>query len=155
MALEIERKFRVGGVGWETGVTSRRRLVQFYLTRDARSSVRVRIEEDARAWLTIKTASSAIARDEFEYPIPLGDATEMMALAEGAVIDKVRHIVPHGGLDWEIDVFTGDNAGLVIAEVELVSPEQHFERPRWLGPEVTHERRYYNASLVHLPFKAW
>ncbi len=155
MALEIERKFLVGGTGWEAAVSSRRRLVQFYLTRDAKSSVRVRIEDEARAWLTIKTATSGVSRSEFEYPIPLGDAAEMMALAEGAVIDKVRHIVAHGGFDWEVDVFAGDNAGLVIAEVELPSVEQSFELPGWIGPEVTHDRRYYNASLVQRPFKGW
>lgn len=155
MALEIERKFLVAGTEWQTAVMRRRRLVQFYLNRDARSSVRVRIEDEAQAWLTIKGASSGISRSEFEYAIPLADAQKMMTLAEGAVIDKVRHIVTHGGLDWEIDVFAGDNAGLVIAEVELASADQQIEMPSWVGLEVSHDRAYYNASLVLRPFKSW
>ena len=155
MVLEIERKFQVAGTGWQAAVKARRRLTQFYLTRNGKSSVRVRIEDDRLAWVTIKSASSGIARSEFEYAIPVGDATAMMALAEGAVIDKVRHIVEHGGLDWEVDVFTGDNAGLVIAEVELRSVDQQIEVPGWVGTEVSGDRAYYNASLVWRPFKAW
>lgn len=155
MALEIERKFLVAGDGWETAIQTSRRLVQFYLTRDGRSSVRIRIEDDQRAWLTIKSASSGLSRHEFEYVIPVEDANGMRPLAEGAVIDKVRHVVSHGGHDWEIDVFAGDNAGLVVAEVELASAGQYVAMPAWIGPEVTHDRRYYNASLVLRPFKSW
>ncbi len=155
MGVEIERKFLVIGTDWQAAVKARRRLVQFYLNRDARSSVRVRIEDGVRAWLTIKRASSGIGRDEFEYPIPLGDATAMLSFAEGAVIDKLRHVVAHGGLDWEIDVFAGDNAGLVIAEVELASADQAIELPGWVGSEVSRDRAYFNASLVLRPFKAW
>lgn len=155
MALEIERKFRVEGSGWTASIASSRRLVQFYLTRDARSSVRVRIEDGCRAWLTIKSATSGVSRHEFEYAIPVDDAADMQHLAEGAVIDKVRHIVSHGGHIWEIDVFSGDNEGLVIAEVELGAADQHVEMPDWIGPEVTEDRRYYNASLVQRPFRSW
>ena len=155
MAIEIERKFLVIGDGWRATAISSRRLRQFYLSRDGRSSVRVRIEADRRAWLTIKTAASGTSRSEFEYALPMQDAKDMVPFAEGAIIDKVRHIVPYAGFDWEVDVFAGDNAGLVVAEVELDSAEQAPDLPDWIGNEVTDDRRYYNASLVHRPFKDW
>lgn len=155
MAIEIERKFRVASDGWRDCVMSSRRLRQFYLSRDGLSSVRIRIEADARAWLTIKSAASGAARSEFEYPIPFVDARDMIPLAEGAVIDKVRHIVPFAGLDWEVDVFAGDNQGLVVAEVELSAADEAISQPPWLGAEVTDDRRYYNASLAVRPFTSW
>lgn len=155
MAIEIERKFLLAGEGWRPGVRSSRRLRQFYLSREGPSSVRVRIEDEARAWLTIKTARSGRERDEYEYMIPLEDALGMMSLAEGSVIDKVRHIVPHAGHEWEIDVFVGENEGLVIAEVELAEADTRLELPPWVGAEVTEDRRYYNASLANRPFRRW
>lgn len=155
MAVEIERKFLVAGDGWKAAAASSRRLVQFYLSKDGPSSVRVRLDGGDRALLTIKTAASGTSRAEFEYPIPLEDAKDMMVLAEGAIIDKVRHVVPYLGFDWEVDVFSGDNEGLVVAEVELDGEEQVPELPPWLGREVTDDRRYYNAYLAQRPFKAW
>ncbi|MDX2156129.1 MAG: CYTH domain-containing protein [Hyphomicrobiaceae bacterium] len=155
MAREIERKFLVTSDSWRHAATSSRRLQQYYLTRDRRSSVRVRIDGETRAWLTIKSAESGLARDEFEYAIPVDDARAMVPLAEGAVIDKVRHIVPHAGYAWEIDVFAGDNAGLIIAEVELPAAGASPELPAWVGQEITADRRYYNASLAQQPYNTW
>lgn len=116
--------------------------------------MRVRIEGDALAWITVKSASSGRERHEFEYSIPVDDARQMLAMAEGAVIHKVRYIVPYGGHEWEVDVFAGENEGLVIAEVELERPDQPLELPPWLGHEVTDDRRYYNANLAQSPLGA-
>ncbi len=155
MALEIERKFRVSGDGWKPLVSRTRRLRQAYLTKTGRLSIRVRIDGDAAGTLTIKAARSGMERHEYEYAIPLTDAEELMLQRDGSVISKVRHIVPIGGLEWEIDVFDGENAGLVIAEIELDRPDRTFERPDWLGEEVTGDRRYYNADLAKRPYTSW
>lgn len=155
MPLEIERKFRVTGEGWRPHVTLIRRFRQAYLTKNGRLSVRVRIDGAEAATLTIKTVEPGIQRNEFEYAIPVADAEELLHRREGAVIVKVRHIVPFAGLTWEVDVFEGENAGLVVAEVELQDANQVFARPAWIGAEVTHDRRYYNADLARHPFTAW
>jgi adenylate cyclase len=155
MALEIERKFRVAGESWKLRVARTRRLRQAYLTKNGRLSVRVRIDGNESATLTIKAARSGMERHEYEYAIPLADAEELMLHREGSIISKVRHIVPIDGLSWEIDIFDGENAGLVIAEIELDRPDRHFERPDWLGEEVTGDRRYYNADLAKTPSKTW
>lgn len=155
MPLEIERKFRVTGEDWRPHVTSVRRIRQAYLTKNGRLSVRVRIDGTEAATLTIKTVEPGIQRNEFEYAIPVADAEELLHRREGAVIVKVRHIVPFAGLTWEVDVFEGENAGLVVAEVELESADQAFARPEWVGAEVTHDRRYYNADLARRPFAEW
>ncbi len=155
MPIEIERKFLVQTEDWRTAANARRKFKQFYLAIDQRSNVRIRIEDGVGAWLTVKSAQSGATRSEFEYPIPIEDAEQMTAMAVGAVIAKVRHIVPFAGLDWEVDEFAGDNEGLVIAEVELASQDQSLELPRWVGQEVTNDKRYYNASLAETPFKKW
>lgn len=155
MALEIERKFCVTGDSWKLCVTRTRGLRQAYLTKNGRLSVRVRVDGNETGTLTIKAARSGIQRHEYEYAIPLADAEELMLHREGSIISKVRHIVPIDGLNWEIDVFDGENAGLVIAEIELDRPDRHFERPEWLGDEVTDDRRYYNADLAKTPYKNW
>jgi adenylate cyclase len=155
MAVEIERKFLVAGDGWRAGSVASRQLSQFYLSRDGRSSVRVRIEGEVGAWLTIKSAGGGMARAEFEYRIPVADAQAMRPLAQGAIVEKVRHIVPFAGHKWEVDVFAGDNEGLVVAEVELASADQAPALPEWLGAEVTADHRYYNASLAQRPFRSW
>jgi adenylate cyclase len=118
-------------------------------------SIRVRVDGPAAATLTIKTASAGRERAEYEYAIPLADAESLMRHREGSVIAKTRHIVPAGELAWEVDVFEGDNAGLVVAEIELDRADRPFERPAWVGAEVTDDRRYYNADLARLPFKQW
>jgi adenylate cyclase len=124
VAIEVERKFLVAGEGWRSNVAAVRRFRQFYLVGEGKANIRVRIEDDARAWLTIKSAAHGRIRDEFEYSIPLPDALEMSRMAEGWIIEKTRHIVPYEGHDWEVDVFSGDNHGLVIAEVELASANE-------------------------------
>lgn len=155
MPIEIERKFLVRTEDWRTLVNARREFKQFYLASHDRSSMRIRIENGIGAWLTVKSAQSGTTRSEFEYPIPIEDAEQMAEMAIGAVIAKVRHIVPFAGLKWEIDEFAGDNEGLVIAEVELASEDQSLELPHWVGEEVTDDKRYYNASLAETPFKNW
>ena len=152
MALEIERKFLVTSDAWRTvgGVTTR----QGYLSRVPGRTVRVRVAGDA-AWLTIKGITTGAARAEFEYEIPLDDARALLRLCDGPLIEKTRHVVPFRGFDWEVDEFHGANAGLVVAEIELESPEEAFERPAWLGAEVTDDHRYFNASLVEHPYSTW
>lgn len=155
MALEIERKFRVRGDGWKRYVVRTRRLRQAYLTKGDRVSMRVRIDGDEAATLTIKTARSGIERHEYEFAIPVADARELLEHREGAIISKTRHIVRNGGLNWEVDVFDGDNSGLVIAEIELDRADRTIELPAWIGEEVTDDRRFYNADLAKYPFSSW
>lgn len=155
MAHEIERKFLVSGDGWKPLVTARHRLAQGYLATGDRSAVRVRIQDDAKAFLTIKSAVSGTTRQEFEYEIPVADARDLLKLAVGAVVAKTRHEVPLGGHLWEIDVFEGDNAGLTVAEVELDLEDENVALPDWISTEITGDKRYYNASLTHRPYKDW
>lgn len=155
MAIEIERKFRVVGDGWRDDVRRARRFRQAYLAIGERVSVRVRIVDAGSAMLTVKTTAAGIAREEYDYAIPLADGLALIEQRQGSLIDKVRHDVAAGDLVWEIDVFEGDNAGLVIAEIELDSTSRQIELPRWIGEEVTHDRRYYNAELSMRPYARW
>lgn len=148
MAKEIERKFLVSGGGWQDQVERSRVFRQAYLALTDALAVRVRIIDDAEAFLTLKSAEPGTTRSEFEYPIPLADAQALMELRRGLAIEKRRHIVPLGGQRWEVDVFEGAHDGLIIAEIELPHADAAFERPDWLGREVTGERRYYNANLA-------
>ena len=152
MATEIERKFLVNGAPWRnvTGV----RFSQGYLNRDKERTVRVRIAGD-KAFLTIKGVPQGATRVEFEYPIPPSDAEQLLKLSDGPLIQKNRYILTHDGHAWEVDEFLGDNAGLVVAEIELTSENQPFSRPPWLGPEVTQDLRYYNSSLASHPYLQW
>lgn len=152
MASEIERKFLVQGDGWRTGAGQR--LCQCYLNRDKERTVRVRIAGD-KAFLTIKGVTRGATRAEFEYEIPMQDAQQMLALSDGPILEKIRHVLVHEGSRWEVDEFLGDNAGLVIAEIELESEDQPFSRPAWLGREVTTDNRYYNSNLAGHPYRAW
>lgn len=154
VAKEIERKFLVTGDGWREAVISARRYRQGYLGGE-RCSCRVRTD-DQQAWLNIKSATIGIERTEFEYEIPLADGLAMLdELVTGALIEKTRHDVRHGGAHWEVDVFEGDNAGLVVAEIELTHADASFERPSWIGREVSGLRRYYNVCLVDHPYARW
>ena len=155
MALEIERKFRVRGDGWKRHVVRARHIHQAYLTKNDRISMRVRIDGEEAATLTIKTARSGIERHEYEYAIPVADAKELMEQRDGAIISKVRHIVRNGGFNWEVDVFDGANSGLVIAEIELDRSDRIIELPSWVGEEVTDDRRFYNADLAKHPYSTW
>ena len=155
MAVEIERKYLLLSDAWRAQVQRSQAMRQGYIT-DApgRASVRVRIE-GARATLNIKAAVAGMARAEYEYEIPLADAEEMFRTLCGARIDKTRHYVEHTGLIWEIDEFAGDNAGLVVAEVELASVDEKISLPVWAGREVTDLRRYYNHHLATHPYCTW
>jgi adenylate cyclase len=152
MAIEIERKFLVEGTSWRqsNGV----RLSQCYLNRDKHRTVRIRIA-GGRAFLTVKSATHGATRAEFEYEIPVADAEQMMRFSDGPSIEKIRHTIVHDGFKWEVDEFLGDNAGLVLAEIELASEDQPFSRPPWLGREVTHDSRFYNSSLAANPYTQW
>ena len=152
MGIEIERKFLVVGDGWRQAPAVP--YAQGYLNRDKQRTVRVRVVEDS-AWLTVKGASTGATRAEFEYPIPVADARELLALCDGPLVRKLRRVVVHAGARWEIDEFQGDNAGLVVAEIELAAEDAPFERPAWLGAEVTHDPRYFNSSLATAPFCTW
>lgn len=155
MAIEIERKFLVTDDRWRAAVSSSTLLRQGYLANTTRASVRVRIAGD-EAWLSVKAMTPGVARAEYEAPIPVADAREILEdLCEGPLIEKWRHIVVYAGERWEIDEFLGDNAGLVVAEVELESETQAFARPDWLGAEVTHQQRYYNFRLSQQPYGQW
>ncbi len=148
MPKEIEREFLVAGEGWRDQATGSKSLRQGYLAQTDKLAIRVRILDEAEAYLTFKSAAPGTTRAEFEYPIPLADARELIELHQGLVIEKRRHLVPFGGLTWEVDIFAGTHRGLVIAEIELPAEDTPFERPDWLGREVTGERRTYSASLA-------
>jgi adenylate cyclase len=152
LAVEIERKFRVTGDAWrnDSGVLYR----QGYLNRDKLRTVRIRIAGGA-AFLTIKGKSTGATRAEFEYPVPMDDAQALLALCDGPLIEKTRYVVLHAGHRWEVDEFAGDNAGLVVAELELSAEDEAFDAPAWLGPEVTHDARYFNSNLATQPFCTW
>ncbi|HHH12644.1 MAG TPA: CYTH domain-containing protein [Thiolapillus brandeum] len=155
MAVEIERKFLLASDAWRDRVEHSMEMKQGYLSRDAQSSVRVRICE-GRAQLGVKSTRDGIYRLEYEYEIPLEEAEELLRLvAHRPIIHKTRHILHHAGHRWEIDEFHGENAGLVVAEVELASREEPFEKPAWLGREVSTDARYYNSNLSKVPYSAW
>ena len=155
MAKEIERKFLVTADDWRGAATGSVRYLQGYLANGARSSVRIRIDGD-HAWLNIKSATLDIERMEYEYPVPLADGEEMLArLCEGRLVEKRRWFVPHEGQVWEVDVFEGENEGLVVAEIELDSADEDFARPPWIGEEVSHDGRYYNVYLARHPYSTW
>ena len=155
MGTEIEKKFLVTGDGWRREATRVLLLRQGYLSTDPECAVRVRISGE-KAYLTVKGRSVNGVAPEFEYPVPLADAAAMLdRLAKKPLIEKKRHLVPRDGLTWEVDEFFGENAGLVIAEIELASPDQPFSPPSWVGREVTGDPGYYNASLVARPFLSW
>mgnify|MGYP001816915172 FL=1 len=156
MATEIERKFLVVNDDWQTNVSESFRLVQGYLTQGGDRSVRVRTKAGGKAFLGIKSSANGITRKEYEYPIPYDEALEIIEyVAIKPVVDKVRHEVVVGDHTWEIDVFSGDNQGLVVAEIELTSEDEVFEKPGWLGEEVSTDPRYYNMNLVMHPFSVW
>jgi adenylate cyclase len=152
MATEIERKFLVNGTQWRNATGTR--IQQGYLNRDKARTVRVRVRAD-QAFLTVKGLNQGASRAEFEYEIPLADAKELLKLSDGPIIEKTRYVVVHEGSQWEVDEFEGDNSGLVVAEIELQSQDEPFNRPPWLGREVTDDNRYYNSSLASHPYRDW
>ena len=161
MGIEIERKFRVTGEGWRAVATRVQPMAQGYLNDLAaveggtqKTSVRVRIEGD-RAFLNLKSRQPGHTRQEFEYPIPVDDAHQLLALSTGGLVEKNRHYIRHEGHLWEVDEFLGENAGLVVAELELDSADEPYARPDWLGAEVTELARYYNLALAERPYSRW
>ena len=154
MGVEIERKFLVTHDSWRDlapGVLYR----QGYIPTQPGRTVRVRVAGD-RAFITLKGATQGIARSEFEYPIPVEDANELLnVLCASPLIEKYRHKIDINGLVWEVDEFLGENQGLVIAEVELENADQTIELPDWIGEDVSHDSRYYNSNLVNHPFSGW
>ena len=154
MAIEIEHKFLLATDAWRPLVVGRQRFIQGYIASGA-AAVRVRVIDDGEARLTLKSASDGPARSEFEYPIPVEDARAILALPGVVHVAKVRHRVPAGPHTWEIDVFEGENAGLVLAEIELTREGEAFERPDWLGDDVTSDGRYYSAALARTPYRSW
>jgi CYTH domain-containing protein len=153
MAVEIERKFLVKGE-FISQASNKLHIIQAYLSLDKARTVRVRIQNQ-KAFLTIKGNgnTSGLSRFEWEKEIDLDDAKSLLKLALGNPIEKIRYIIPVGKHHFEVDVFSGENKGLVLAEVELNSEDEAFEKPDWLGEEVSGDPRYYNANLVLNPFK--
>jgi len=154
MGKEIERKFLVSGEAWRSlgeGIRYR----QGYLSTVKERTVRVRTIGD-KGYLTIKGVTQGFTRVEYEYEIPIEDANAQLDdLCERPLIDKVRYKIPYGDHTWEVDEFFAENAGLVIAEVELESEDQPFEKPEWIGEEVSDDSRYFNANLIANPYQQW
>jgi adenylate cyclase len=154
MAEEIEKKFLLADNGWQ-GLAEGKAYCQGYLNSEKGRTVRVRIIGE-QGFLTIKGPSDNGARLEFEYQIPVSDGLEMLSrLCLKPLIEKTRYCIPFAGFIWEVDVFKGENEGLLLAEIELAYVGQEFLRPPWIGREVTGDSRYYNANLVRNPFCRW
>lgn len=155
MATEIEHKFLLVNDDWRKQVSHAVAYRQGYLSNDKYASVRVRIAGDS-ATINVKGMTVGVQRPEYEYPIPLSDAHEMLnQLCRRPIIEKIRHFVDYGGKVWEIDEFSGDNAGLLVAEVELEQVGEAFAIPGWAGRDVSGVERYYNVALVHYPYSQW
>ncbi len=155
MKFEIERKFLVRDDRWRNLATGSCHIQQAYLDSNPKVSIRVRIRDNTTATLSLKSRPSALRRLELEYPIPVLEAQALMPLRQGFVVEKVRHVIPCGELVWEIDVFAGDNIGLVIAEIELPHENHPIALPSWIAQEVTGQTQYYNGTLAHRPYRSW
>ncbi len=161
MGIEIERKFLAGNGGWRDAVGKSVHMAQGYINDLAmvesgaqKASVRVRIEGD-KAFLNLKSRQLGTTRQEFDYEIPANDARELLKLCVGGLVEKTRHYLEHAGHLWEIDEFAGENAGLVVAEIELDSADEAFALPAWAGKQVTESLRYYNLALAARPYSQW
>lgn len=155
MGVEIERKYTVIGDAWKQNITGSDNIIQGYLANTDKCSIRIRSSSD-KASINLKSMTIGIQRSEFEYPIPLEDAKHLLDnLCLQPVIIKNRYYVRHANDCWEVDVFKGENVGLVVAEIELDKPDQAFDIPTWLGDEVSNDIRYYNVSLVENPYQNW
>lgn len=154
MATEIERKFLVVGAAWRDAASPGETYRQGYLAATPRRTVRVR-REARHATLTVKGPRRGIVRDEFTYDIPVADADQMLSrLCAGRLLTKTRHLVEYAGLIWHVDVYAGEAAGLILAEIELDRPDQPVALPPWVGAEVTHERRYRNSDIARRAARA-
>ncbi|MGY5352136.1 CYTH domain-containing protein [Wenyingzhuangia sp. IMCC45533] len=156
MELEIERKFLVESLNFIKESFQHDRIEQGYLNSNKERTVRVRIKNN-EGYLTIKGASntSGTTRYEWEKEIDMNEAQELLSMCEPSIIQKTRYLVKKGAHTFEVDVFDGDNSGLIVAEVELNSESEYFEKPNWLGKEVTGQTKYYNSQLSKNPYKNW
>lgn len=159
MGIEIERKFLLKNDDWKALATQAYVIKQGYLQSgleaSQKSSVRIRISNKT-ANINVKSVERSAIRQEFEYEIPLHDAEQMLqTLCGDVVVEKTRYYVPYASHLWEVDVFEGENRGLKMAEIELTSLDEHFEKPDWIGPEVSHDERYYNIYLLKHPYQQW
>ena len=155
MATEIERKYLVINDNWKQDITGSEHMIQGYLGGNDKNSIRVRVN-DEQADLNIKGRTIGIQRKEYEYSIPLAEAMELLEhLCDKPLIEKTRYFVKHVDHTWEVDVFERENAGLIVAEIELKAVDEKFASPDWLGAEVTNDVRYYNICLVNEPYSQW
>jgi adenylate cyclase len=155
MALEIEHKFLLKNNDWIKDIKKSTKYKQGYLISDSNKSVRIRTSND-KAWLNIKSATIGTHRQEYEYEIPFIEGEDILnTLCDKPLIEKIRHLVPHEQHIWEIDVFSGENEGLIVAEIELTQIAEHFSKPAWIDKEVTDDLRYYNNQLCKHPYKNW
>lgn len=155
MGIEIERKYLVADATWRESKVPGRKIVQAYLASTDILVFRVRILDDIEAYLTIKGGRTGISRPEFEYEIPLRDARQLVAMASDAIVEKTRYRISVGTHVWEVDEYAGANTGLITAEIELSEESEDFQRPAWLGIEVSGQPRYGNASLAVRPYADW
>jgi adenylate cyclase len=154
VGVEIERKFLLKGDAWRT-LAQPVLLRQGYLSVDPARTVRVRIE-GAAGTLTIKGKNSGATRGEWEYPVPVPEAAELLdTLCQRPLVEKYRWRIEYQGHTWEVDEFLGENAGLAVAEIELAREDEAFDKPDWIGEEVTGDARYYNSSLIRTPYSLW
>lgn len=155
MAIEIEHKYLVKHDLWKEIVPEKSAVVkQAYLHSDISKTIRVRVMDD-KGFITIKGKTTGASRSEFEYEIPHEDAISLIKELSDKVIEKTRHYINHGEHLWEVDVFEGDNAGLIVAEIELSSEQEKYSLPDWINENVTHDKRYANSNLLNVPFKEW
>ncbi|MCU6769888.1 CYTH domain-containing protein [Barnesiella propionica] len=155
MGIEIERKFLTVSDGYRKNYQKKTYYKQGYITAEKTKTVRIRIAGE-HAFITIKGATNHCSRIEYEYPIPVKDADEMLEkLCDKPLIEKYRYEYVYNGLKWEIDEFLGENEGLILAEIELETEDQPFDKPDFIGKEVTGDIRYYNAHLTHYPYSEW
>ena len=153
MNIEIERKFLLKNDLWKKNAVGTH-YAQGYLNKAGENTLRVRIAGE-KAFLTIKSKSEGILRQEFEYEIPPEDAGELLKLSQTPIIEKIRYKIAYAGKCWEVDEFLGKNKGLYVAEIELDSEDEPFEKPEWVGEEVSGDKRYYNSHLARKPFLEW
>ena len=155
MGVEIERKFLVDNEQWDKAAKSEGvRYQQGYMVNDERRTIRVRLS-DKTGYINLKGPAQGISRPEFEYEIPLQDGMELMRDFTVSQVEKTRFCVDYAGKTWEVDVFHGDNTGLITAEIELDAENEQFDLPPWIVKEVSDDNRYSNASLSKHPFRTW
>lgn len=155
MSKEIERKFLIINDNWKALPSQSEKYIQGYFVTNEKCSIRVRIADDT-ASINIKSATLGVTRSEYDYPVPVSDAREMLKnLCVHPLIEKIRHKIKYDNHTWEIDVFSGENEGLIVAEIELASIDEPFSKPDWVGEEVSDDPRYYNVCLIEHPYKTW